>query len=712
MSEDNELNEMNELEAQLRKSLADLEAKKLEIKKRQELEKPCVLTVTGVDAGGSLILIQGYREDWIEYLRTVPGRVWQYNSKTNAIPGAEWSKTKDVIAGMKNMRLEYAPGAEQSIAEWFYAPDFSVNLQPGYLLVKPNKRASTYGLRDIPGTEHDYSTATFKVPASEGWRLSKYFENRHPVPTVVYSDDAQAFIIDQLERRSRLDQIAVAKTWPINLPDFNGTLRGFQEVGVAFFDANGARGILADEMGLGKSPQGIAIALQLGVNAIVICPASLRTNWAREIKKFTGTQPYICVGTSPNEFDLVKIITEKPRFVIMHYDIVGSWVEEDKSYTDEKGIKHVIKNTRWPWVDAINIFANVGYKLVLMDEAHYIKNMSSNRSRAVRQIKSQYFVSLTGTPVLNRPSELYPLLYMADPVTFGSEEAFRREYTFDGKRVKNADRLHEAIKTLMLRREKKDVYEQLPTLNRMYEYYELDDKFRKVYNRVLEGIYKVLSTWSPNEAGSEKAVTNVLVQIQRLKQICAIASVDQTADLATRIFDSTQDGERPKKVLIFSQFKATCYAIAQRLEKDTHSLSFVDYRNNQFITASDGERDNLVQRFQNDPEINYLCVTEKTAKEGHNITAAMAVVFNDLFWTPAAHDQAEGRAYMRAGDPHGIDSYYAVATDTINEWILELLGVKTDIINDTVNRVNESRGKDDSIIKELMRRMKEGLWKR
>jgi len=710
MSE-NEEEEISKLEAQLRASLAALEEKKKQIALKKEMEKPIEIICRGVDSTGTNILLEGYREDWIKYLQSVPGRIYQYSSKTNAVPGAEWTKVKDHIASMPNAELTYAAGAEQSIIDWFYAPDFSVDLQFGFFYVKPNKRTSTYGLRDIPRTEIDYSTNAHKIPVGEGWRLSKYFESRRPTPTVVYSELAQTTIIAQLERRAKLDEIAVAKTWPLDLPEFNGTLRGFQEVGVAFFTYNGGRGILADEMGLGKSPQGIAIALALKTNAIIICPASLRTNWAREIKRFTGTNPYICIGTSPNQYDLVKIITEKPRFVIMHYDIVASNVEEDKSYTDVNNKRHIVKETRWPWVDAINIFATIGYDLVEIDEGHYIKNMDSARSRAVRQIKTKYFISLTGTPVLNRPQELYPLLYMADPVTFAEAEAFKREYTIDGKRTRNSEKLHEAIKSLMLRREKKDVYDQLPSLNRMYEYYELDNRFRAVYNKVLEGVYKVLSTWNPSEAGSEKAVTNVLVQIQRLKQICAIASVDQTADLANRIFDSSQEDERPKKVLIFSQFKATTYAIAQRLEKDVHALSFVDYRNDKFITASDSERDTMVQRFQNDPDIHYLCVTEKTAKEGHNITAAMAVIKNDLFWNPAAHDQAEGRAYMRAGDPHGIDSYYMVANDTINEWILELLDLKATIIHDTINRVNESRGKDDSIIKELMRRMKE-QWKK
>jgi SNF2 family DNA or RNA helicase len=142
-----------------------------------------------------------------------------------------------------------------------------------------------------------------------------------------------------------------------------------------------------------------------------------------------------------------------------------------------------------------------------------------------------------------------------------------------------------------------------------------------------------------------------------MKQVCAIDKVEDTADLATELYDQTDESE-DRKVLIFSQYKAVAYAIYQRLA-DQGALCFVRRGEDSFITADNNERDALVQQFQNDPSIKYLIVTEKTAKEGHNITAAGHVIFNDLFWTPAAHEQGEGRAYGRLryrGMDHGIAS--------------------------------------------------------
>jgi hypothetical protein len=106
-----------------------------------------------------------------------------------------------------------------------------------------------------------------------------------------------------------------------------------------------------------------------------------------------------------------------------------------------------------------------------------------------------------------------------------------------------------------------------------------------------------------------------------------------------------------------------------------------------------------------------LVVTEKTAKEGHNITAAGHVIFNDLFWTPAGHAQAEGRAYGRMDNPHPINSYWMVTDlggEGIEEWIMELLQKKLSIINETVEGLNEDR--DASIADDLISRLKNSMY--
>jgi SNF2 family DNA or RNA helicase len=240
----------------------------------------------------------------------------------------------------------------------------------------------------------------------------------------------------------------------------------------------------------------------------------------------------------------------------------------------------------------------------------------------------------------------------------------------------------------------------------------LSPKAMKLYRKIEMGIYTSMAEFdAKGQGGKEMNITNILAQIQRLKMVCAIDKVDATAELARELYDSTEEGY--KKVLIFTQYKAVAYGIWQRLADDG-ALSFVTRGAHDFITAGNEERDRLVQEFQTNPDVKYLVVTEKTTKEGHNITAAGHVIFNDLFWTPAAHDQAEGRAYGRMSDSHSINAYYMITEmdgeGSIEEWIMDLLAEKLAMINEVVEGVES--GRDVSVAMALIEKMRGSMWTR
>lgn len=597
----------------------------------------------------------------------------------------------------------------------FFAPAFAVTLDNNYLWVDCHPNTSTYQLRGIPGSDYDYRKQMYKLPIAEGWRLWELFTDEKQLElmasglaaVVTWSNEARELVENQVMRRSQLDKIALAEDWPIEVPTLKAKLKNYQNVGVAFFQHNGGSGILADDMGLGKTMQAIALNLLQDGMAIIITPASLKINWIREIGKFTDEKAYTLSGSTPTAYEVAFLIKQRPKFVIINYDILATNTEFVTEHTDAEGFTHSKKETRYPWVEVLNL---IEAELIVYDEAHYIKNIDSARSQATRKLIGKNIICMTGTPIVNRPSELWPMLHIVDPTTFPQYEPFLRQYTNDGKTVRNVAELRQLLKPIMIRRLKKDVIKGIEPPNRINQYHELSPKAKKLYQRVLDGVYEVMAEWNPNEAGAEKKVHHILVQIQRLKQVCAIDKVSATADLATSIYDSSDPEDRPKKVLIFSQFKATTWGIRARLGSE--AIGFVDRKNGEFITVGNSEQDQLVQQFQTDPNIHYLCVTEKTAKEGHNITAAMAVIFNDLFWTPAGHQQAEGRCYMRTGDMHNIDSYYTIAESTIDDWIMQLLAAKLNIIEQVVEGVNTIRNADESIFKELLEKMRGGLWKK
>lgn len=702
--ENDELTELERLvkEAQL----------KLELKKKEIAEKKPLMIFAERIHGSAIIVTSEYNAEYVKVCQGIPGRSYNSDGKHNAIPIVEWDNfLRALQTALPKAVMNYGKGVAEHISEFLYSPDFNIDITPKEFTVKPSKRGnvSTYGLRDIPGTDWKYDKGYYTVPLPEAWRLYEYFEKRknEDNPQVVWTEAALLHTLEQVKRRTELDVVATQKDVELEIPEFVGTLKNFQRVGVKFFDLNGARGICGDEMGIGKTPQMIALALLKGYSMCIICPASLKTNWTRELKKFANAVPYVLQGETPTPFDIVHLIKEKPRFVIINYDILGTSVLDKKKSVDKEGFTHESSSVRYPWVEAIELYKP---DLIVLDEAHYIKNVESNRSSAARKLRAPHIIGLTGTPVLNRPGELWPILNLVDPQTFPSYETFLRQYTVDKKVARNVEELRSLLKPLMIRRLKKDVVDEIPLLNRIDHFSELSPKAKRIYTKALNGMYEILNTWNPSSAGSESKITNILVQFMRLKQICAIDKVAATADLATEIYDSTPEGERPKKVLIFSQFKPTAYAIKVRLGSE--AIGFVD-RNakGEFITIDQNERQKRVDQFQNDPNTHYLVVTEKTATEGHNITAAMAVIFNDLFWTPAAHQQAEGRAYMRTGDPHGIDSYYHVINGTIEDYIRELLAAKLAMIEQVVEGVQSARA-DASILSELIDKMKNSIWRK
>lgn len=660
--------------------------------------------------GGQVYIESPYRDDLVEVWRNTPGRLFRGGNE-NLIPLRQWDKTLETLNKMERVEVRYENDEiEKEIEYALTAPNWLVSLEhkygSRYLIVKPGPNTPSYwAVNKIPGNEYRHLIKSYTIPLSEAWRLWQSLEKEEGV---IYTDEAKEFTINQIEQRSKIDKIGMAKDWEYEVSfDNNGVMRPFQRVGCAFAEANGFRTLEAFDMGLGKTWISIALSKKNNFKTLIICPASLKPNWYREVFRLTGKRPLVLRGANPTQMDIVDLLaSDGNQYVIANYDIIGRVTEYENRKIDEEGYVHKENVKRFLWADLINM---ANFDIVHIDEGHYIKNTDSNRSQAVRQLKIPRVIFLTGTPVLNRPGELWPMLTMLAPDTFPNEDTFIRQYTYDGKRAKNTDQLREAIKHLMIRRKREDVIEDMPPMNRIEDYHELSPKAAKIYNRVLEGIFEKLAAMDAKGMSYDLQVTNMLVQIMRLKQVCAIDKCESTADLATRIVESANGGEN-NKVLIFSQFKPMAYKIAQHLGHE--ALCFVNRGKHDFVTVDNNERDRLVQQFQNDPSIKYLVVTEKTAKEGHNISKAGYVIFNDLFWTPAAHEQGESRA-MRVDNLHKVDSYYRMVDmdgNSIEEWIWnDVLKMKKDIIAQTVDAVEGSRteGEGASII---IQKLRERMW--
>lgn len=737
--------------AEAERKLAELKAQKAERdraerdaeaerKRLEEAKRPIVLRVIGLQ--GATVIIEGfYRADVFEVISKVPGRTFNGylgDGKTgrNGVPLSEFKTLMERLSTLPNLSIVQEKGVEREIEWWLNAPPWEVTVHPSgrHLIAIMGPKQSHYKLHSIPGGEWDWDLKSWKLPLSEGWRIPKLLEG---IEGVVYEEEAAKLIFEQVKTRSRIDTIAqqedsdfIDRMLPELLPRLTKAAeegrapyiggfpkgihtdgrpgRPFQRVGVEFLHATDGQCIEGDDTGLGKTFQSLVYSeIERKHNdldlVLVVVKAGNLPNWINEVKWLTETEPIVCKGGKPDGWVVQQIMSRAKPYVIISYDTLGSYV------TDVDPNNPLVEKNIYLWA---GIFEAVKPGLVIYDEAHMIKNPDSHRSRAARRLATlERRLPMTASPILNRTEELWPLLYLLDPQMFKVHDQFVNTYTINGKTPIKVDELHELLRPRFIRRRKKDVLKDLPPINRITHFHDLSDKATRLYQMVLDGIYEELAEFdSRGVGGQQMGVMSILAQITRLKQICAVDKAREfTPDLATELVDSDANGG---KVLIFSQFKGTCYAIAQRLGHQT--VSTVRRTDRGFVSMTPTQRHELFEEARHREDVKYIVTVAHpaTGLEGHNLEFCKWVIFNDPLWSPGAHDQCEGRAYGRLSNPHPIDAYYIVADVEIEKWINELLVKKLDIINQTVEGIEGSRIANESIANELIAKMRELMWTR
>ncbi len=562
----------------------------------------------------------------------------------------------------------------------------------------------------IPSAIRNWAKDRWEIPLADAWRLDDFFIANADVVKV--ADSVKQVILTQGERRAKLDIIAQADDSDMWLPEMGGVkFRNFQKMAVDYVVTNGYKGLVAFDMGLGKTLIALTAAEHYRLTkkkdkklkVLCIVPTAVIPNWKREIRKYAGEDRpvYTIEGGKPQSPDTIKqVLLHDDGYFLIGYPSMGSYVRakarlEIKENGDAVQHDEVVT---YMWAHLLNMGK---FELAILDESHFIKTRNSHRTKGVLSLDLQRVIQLSGTPLLNRPAELHSLIKRHDPVLAGPAEAFERHFTAaDGRSARNLDELRDTLKTFMIRRTKADVMKDLPPVNRIEESFDLSDTAWKDYQDVLKGIYRELD--GMGNVVSEKDVPNILARIMRLKQVCARDKIDYIADLATEIYDQTE--EEHKKVIVFSQFVNTppmVSEIAKRLGAE--ALWFSGRHKPE-------ERQAMVDRFNTEDDIHFLCVGIQAGGTGLNMTAAGSVIFCDHCWRPADHLQAEGRAYGRLNDPHSISAYYITAVKefgdetvkTVEGYIQDLLAAKLEVIDSIIDGTEKSR-MDVSIAKEIIR---------
>lgn len=451
---------------------------------------------------------------------------------------------------------------------------------------------------------------------------------------------------------------------PKPIEGFPDGLFPFQVEGAKFL-YNAKRALLGDDMGLGKTIQAIAVCLVNGSKTIlVLCPNSLKWNWEREFKKWA---PKLTVQVIHGDAPTRAAQFDSPSIV----KIVNLELLRLKS-SDDSGQR--------AWSFEVVKCLSKTWDTLIIDEAHRIKNRDAQVTKASWEIskKAENLLLLTGTPITNRPNELWSLLKTLYPKQFSSYWRFVNEfcivshngYGFEVGRLRpeKAATLKQLLTPMCIRRLKMSVLTHLPQKTVQQVWVDLEGEQKKVYDQMAE------TAWAQISESQEVSAAVVLAQITRLKQITVDPQLTvngekplsgKKVETLLEILESSGD----QKVVIFSQFARAIEGLSKRLalEKLSHVL----------ITGQVGslERQEAIDKFQTDPACKIFLATTRVGGTGLNLTAGSIVVFLDKAWTPAENLQAQDRLH-RYGQSLPVTVIELLARDTIEEKIEDLLESK------------------------------------
>lgn len=467
------------------------------------------------------------------------------------------------------------------------------------------------------------------------------------------------------------NQIETEMEIPKNL---NATMRTYQKIGYKWLktlDQYKFGGILADDMGLGKTIQMLAVVLEY-VNqekentkpSLVVCPSSLTLNWLNEATKFTPSlKTCVISGSSSDRAKKISKI-QKYDLVITSYDSLKRDIELYEEKTFE-------------------------FKYIIADEAQYIKNNNTQNAKAIKKIIAETRFALTGTPIENSLAELWSIFDYIMPGYLFKYRKFKE--MFETPIVKENDetsleQLKKMIEPFILRRIKKEVLTELPDKTVSVLYNEMQEEQQKVYLSYLARAKKEVADEIMIN-GFENSQIKILALLMRLRQICChpnlflqdyngeSSKLNQCIELIT---DTVESGH---KILLFSGYTSMFEKIEKELK--TKKISYLKLTGQTKVS----DRIELVDKFNDDPEIKVFLISLKAGGTGLNLTGADVVIHYDPWWNLSAENQATDRTY-RIGQKNNVQVYKLITKNTIEEKIYELQQKKAKLADNMLSTQN------------------------
>ena len=538
----------------------------------------------------------------------------------------------------------------------------TVRLDDGSLGIIPEEWMKKYGMLAGLGTFE-----------GDGMRFKR--SQAGLLDALLASEPAVSFdAVFERVRRELGDFSGVAAVAPAG--EFHGELRHYQLEGLGwlhFLQRFGFGGCLADDMGLGKTIQVLALLearRELRRNdpenspppALVVVPRSLIFHWKQESARFT---PKLSI------LDHTGVARLKPGDHFDNYDVVLTTYGTLRS-------------------DAVQ-FKNIRFDYCILDEAQAVKNSSTLAAKAVRLLKADHRLAMSGTPVENHLGELWSLFEFLNPGMLGTAAVFGRA----GKNPDESTRqvLGKALRPFILRRTKAQVAPELPEKTEQTIYCDLEGNDKKLYDE-LRDYYRARLLKNGTGENSGQYKIQVLEALLRLRQAaCHPGLIDKrkiaepSAKVDTLLAQLDQVLEENHKALVFSQFTSLLAIVRSRLDKQNIPYVYLDGRTR--------DRQARVEEFQNDPNAKLFLISLKAGGLGLNLHAAEYVYLLDPWWNPAVEAQAIDRAH-RIGQTRKVFAYRLIARDTVEEKVLELQKSKRDLADAIITA-------DNSVMRNLTR---------
>lgn len=466
-------------------------------------------------------------------------------------------------------------------------------------------------------------------------------------------NDALEFVLEKREQHERA-------LWVDSLKDevfaqlLHTRLYDYQKEGIRFA-AKAGRAIIADEMGLGKTVQAIGTAQLLKSKGLVesvliICPTSLKYQWKREIERFTG---------------------EKVRV------IEGLQLKRRDQYFEDEPYKIVSYNAV---TNDIKAWGHLRTDMLIIDEVQRLKNWDTQIARAARKIDSHYAVILSGTPLENKLEELYSVVELVDQFLLGPYYLFRDRYIVKDDKgatigYRNLNELGERLKSVLIRRRKRDVRLQLPKRQDKNLMMPMTKEQMAVHDEAKWNVSRLIQKWDRMHFLSETDRRRLMMYLQQMRCVCDSTyildqktrydtKVDETVNIIRNVIEGGDE-----KVVVFSQWERMTRIIAQELEK--HNIRF-EYLHGSVPSKA---RKDLVNNFTDLSESRVFLSTD-AGSTGLNLQAASVIINVDLPWNPAVLEQRVARIY-RIGQERNIEVINLVAANTFEESMLAKLKFKT-----------------------------------